>query len=61
VDETTDVGRDTATPVSDDYGPEDSTFNGRVRWIEIDLAEAAEDVDHLITPEERLRIAMAKQ
>jgi len=60
-DETTDVGSDTATPVSDDYGSEDSTFNGTVRWIEIDLAEAAEDVDHLITPEERLRIAMAKQ
>ena len=60
-DETTDVGSDTTTPVSDDYGPEDSTFTGRVRWIGIDLAEAAEDVDHLITPEERLRIAMAKQ
>jgi hypothetical protein len=27
----------------------------------IDLADAAEDLDHLITPEERLRVAMAKQ
>ena len=27
-DETTDVGSDTATPVSDDYGPTDSEFNG---------------------------------
>jgi arylsulfatase len=60
-DETTDVGRDTATPVSDDYGPKDSAFTGRVRWVQIDLGEDAEDADHLITPEERLRIAMARQ
>jgi hypothetical protein len=60
-DETTDVGSDSATPVSDDYGPKDSVFTGRVRWIEIDLGEDAEDLDHLITAEERLRIAMARQ
>ncbi len=60
-DETTDVGSDSATAVSDDYGPKDSAFTGRVRWVGIDLAEAAEDLDHLITPEERLRIAMARQ
>ncbi len=60
-DETTDVGSDTATPVSDDYGPKDSKFNGRVRWVQIDIDEAAEDLDHLITPEERLRVAMARQ
>jgi arylsulfatase A-like enzyme len=60
-DETTDVGSDSATPVSDDYGPKTSTFTGRVRWVQIDLDEAAEDLDHLITPEERLRVAMARQ
>ena len=32
-----------------------------MRWVEIDLGEDAEDVDHLITPEERYRIAMARQ
>ncbi len=60
-DETTDVGSDTATPVSDDYGPSDSAFTGRIRWVQIDLGEDAEDADHLITPEERLRVAMARQ
>src|SRR6185312_14066458 len=50
-DETADVGSDTATPVSDDYGPKDSEFTGQVRWVQIDLDEAAEDLDHLITPE----------
>jgi arylsulfatase len=60
-DETTDVGTDTATPVSDDYGPRDSEFTGRVRWVQLDIDEAAEDLDHLVSPEERLQIAMARQ
>jgi arylsulfatase A-like enzyme len=60
-DETTDVGSDSATPVSDDHGPGETEFSGRVSWVQIDIDEAAEDVDHLITPEERLRIAMARQ
>ena len=60
-DETTDVGSDTGTPVSDDLSSRETIFTGRVRWVEIDLDAAAEDVDHLITPEERLNIAMARQ
>ncbi len=60
-DETTDVGSDTATPVSDDYSPRGSVFNGRVKWVQIDIDEAAEDFDHLITEEERYRVAMARQ
>ena len=60
-DETTDVGSDSATPVSDDYGPKDSRFTGRIHWVQLDTDAAAEDVDHLISPEERLRVAMARQ
>jgi arylsulfatase len=60
-DETTDVGSDSATPVSDDYGPKDSKFNGRIHWVQLDIDESAEDLDHLITAEERLRIAMTRQ
>jgi hypothetical protein len=59
-DETTDLGRDSATPVSDDHGP-DNAFTGRVLWVHLDVDEAAEDIDHLISPEERLRVAMARQ
>ena len=59
-DETLDVGRDSATPVSDDHGS-DNGFTGRVRWVQLDVDEAAEDVDHLISAEERLRVAMARQ
>ena len=60
-DETTDVGSDSATPVSDDYGAKTSEFTGRVHWVQIDIDQNAEDFDHLITPEERLRVAMARQ
>jgi arylsulfatase len=60
-DETADVGRDTASPVSDDYEGESSIFTGTVNWVQIDLGEDAEDADHVITAEERLRVAMARQ
>jgi len=60
-DETCDVGSDTASPVSDDYTSAGSRFTGTVDWVQIDIADAAEDLDHLITPEERLHIAMARQ
>ena len=60
-DETTDVGSDTATPVTDDLQEGKTQFTGRVRWVQIDLGDDAEDADHLISPEERYRIAMARQ
>jgi len=58
-DETTDVGRDTATPVSSDYTRKTSVFNGKVHWVQIDLGKDAHD--HFITPDERLKVAMARQ
>jgi len=60
-DETTDLGSDSATPVSDDYNTKNSTFAGRILRVQIDLGADAEDADHLITPEERYRIAVAIQ
>ena len=58
-DETTDVGRDTASPVSDDYSPEESVFPGAINWVQLDIG--ADDQDHFISAEERLKIAMARQ
>jgi arylsulfatase len=60
-DETLDIGSDSGTPVSDDLPVDELEFNGKVRWVEIDLGDDAEDSDHLITPDERLKIAMARQ
>ena len=58
-DETCDVGSDTGTPVSDDYTPENSRFTGTVNWVQLDAGD--DDHDHLITPEERWQVAMARQ
>jgi hypothetical protein len=60
-DETADVGSDSATPVSDDYRSRGGEFNGEIAWVQIDVDDAAEDLDHLITAEERMRIAMIRQ
>jgi arylsulfatase len=47
--------------VSDDYSVAGSRFTGRVRWVQIDLDEASVDEDHYISPEDRMRVAMARQ
>jgi len=60
-DETLDVGSDTATPVSDEYDSRESVFNGRIHRVQIDLGEDADDNDHLITLEERMRIVTTRQ
>jgi arylsulfatase A-like enzyme len=60
-DETADVGNETGTTVSDDYDAESSRFTGTINWVQIDLGDDADDADHLISPEERLKIAMARQ
>ena len=58
-DETCDVGREFGSPVSPDYGPLDNAFSGEVTWVQIDLQ--GDNHDHLISPEERFQVAMAKQ
>jgi hypothetical protein len=58
-DETCDIGRETGSPVSPDYGPHGTAFSGAVNWVQIDLER--DDHDHLISPEERFRVAMARQ
>jgi arylsulfatase A-like enzyme len=59
-DETCDVGNEFGSPVTYDY-PTPRKFNGEVNWVEIDIGEAAVNLDHLITPEQRLRVAMGMQ
>jgi arylsulfatase len=59
-DDTCDVGRENGAFVADDY-PVPNTFTGEIRWVEIDVGAAADDADHVLDPEERLRVAMARQ
>ncbi len=58
-DEACDVGCDTGSPASPDYGPTGNAFSGTIAWVQIDLG--ADSHDHLITAEDRFNIAMAKQ
>ena len=60
-DETTDVGRETGTTVSPDYTAHTSRFSGKIGWVRIDLGEDAKDADHYVHPDERFRVAMARQ
>jgi hypothetical protein len=60
-DDGCDVGRDSGSPVSPDYGARGNEFNGRVKGVEIAIAEAAESHDHLVSPEDAVRIALARQ
>ncbi len=60
-DDGCDVGIDTGSPVSPDYGPHGNEFTGRVKGVQIAIAEGAENAGHLISPEEAIRIAMARQ
>ena len=58
-DEACDVGDDTGSPASPDYGANDNAWNGEIAWVRIDLGE--DNQDHLVAPEDRIRRAMAHQ
>lgn len=60
-DETCDVGFEAGSPVTYDYPTPHGKFSGDVNWVQIDVDKDAEDADHVISPEERLRVAMAIQ
>ena len=57
-DETTDVGCGRGDPRQRRLRTLDNRFTGRIQWVQIDLGEDAEDADHLITAEERLRVVL---
>jgi arylsulfatase len=60
-DDGCDVGVDTGSPVSPDYGSRGNEFSGRVKGVQLAIAEDAVSVDHLVSPEEAVHIAMSRQ
>jgi len=60
-DDGCDVGMDTGSPVSPDYGPRGNEFTGRVKGVQLTIAESAKDAEHLISAEDAIRVAMARQ
>ena len=60
-DDGCDVGVDTGSPVSPDYPPGRNAFNGRVKGVQLAIADAAEADNHLVSPADAIRIALARQ
>ena len=60
-DDGCDVGVDNGSPVSPDYGARGNEFTGQVKGVQLAIAEDAVSVDHLVSPEEAVHIAMARQ
>ncbi len=60
-DDGCDVGVDTGSPVSPDNGSRGNEFSGHVKGVQLAIAEDAVSLDHLVSPEEAVRIAMARQ
>jgi arylsulfatase A-like enzyme len=58
-DETCDVGYESGSTVTNDYNTQTSKFTGTINWVQLD--QGADDHDHLISPEERWRVAMTRQ
>jgi arylsulfatase len=57
-DDTLDVGEEGGALVTEDYG-RDNAFSGHVNWVQIDLS--TDDGDHMVSDDERVRVAMARQ
>jgi arylsulfatase len=60
-DDGCDVGEDSGAPVSQDYGSRGNAFNGTIKGVQLAIGDAAESSDHLVLPEDAIRIAMARQ
>jgi arylsulfatase A-like enzyme len=60
-DDGCDVGVDTGSPVSPDYGSRGNEFSGRVKGVQLAIADEAVSIDHLISPEKAIAVAMGRQ
>jgi arylsulfatase A-like enzyme len=60
-DDGCDVGFDGGSAVSEDYGSQGNAFNGVVKGVQLAIADDAVSLDHLIKPEDAIRIAMSMQ
>ncbi len=58
-DETMDVGADTGSPVTADYGPADPGFPKAIKRVRIDTGD--DDHSHLIPAEEHLKVIMSRR
>jgi arylsulfatase len=57
--ETAGVGRDSGSPVCDDYAVGDNAFTGTIKWVRIDAGNDSHD--HLVDPAHLLHLAITRQ
>ena len=48
-------------PVSPDCGSRGNAFSGTVKGVQLAIGDSAESSDHLVSPEDAIRIAMVRQ
>ncbi|HEY2646557.1 MAG TPA: hypothetical protein VGI34_06270, partial [Candidatus Acidoferrales bacterium] len=60
-DDGCDVGVDTGSPVSPEYGSRGNEFNGVVKGVQLAIAKDAVSVDRLVEPEKAIAVAMSRQ
>jgi arylsulfatase len=58
-EETTDVGYESGSLVTDDYPVRDGRFTGKIHWVQLDVGK--DNFSHMISPEDRLRVVMMRQ
>jgi arylsulfatase len=58
-DDGLDVGEDSGAAVSPDYGPVGNQFNGVVKGVQLSIAD--DKGQHMVSPEDAIRLAMARQ
>ena len=58
-EESTDIGYESGSLVIPDYPARSGHFTGTIHWVHLDTGQ--DNFNHLIKPEERLRVAMTRQ
>ncbi len=58
-EESTDIGYESGSLVVPDYPVHNGHFTGMIHWVQLDVGR--DNFNHLVTPEDRLRVAMARQ
>ena len=60
-DDGTDVGEDSGSAVSPDYGPTGNHFNGEIKGVQLSISDDPNNSDHLVNPEDAIKAALGRQ
>jgi len=60
-DDGCDVGEDTGAPVSPEYSSHGNAFNGEIKGVLLSIADDPANADHMVTAEDAIRVALARQ